>query len=135
MGRPDTDKTAGLGDHQGAGPQQLDRLTETHPTRLHLPVDYAPSGLARAHAVQQVLRRRHHQRRLPVVVKRTSPGEIGAVPPQLDPEAPHQPLQRHFFLELLDLFLGNARDPKTSSKTDHTSKPVKYLLRYVDSRI
>ena len=72
-------------------------------------VDRAAARLARPQAVPQVLRRRDDQRRLPVLMKRTPPHQVRPMPPQFDPRRRHQPFERNFPLQPLDLTFRNAR--------------------------
>jgi hypothetical protein len=66
-------------------------------------------------------------------MERTPPQQLRPVPLQLHPEAQHQPLQRHFFLEPLDFVAGDAchengllrKNPSTASR----------VLAYTDTSV
>ena len=80
------------------GPQQFDSMTKADAARFDDPVDHRTTRLAGAETVPQVLLRRHHQRRLAIVMKRTAADQVRAVTLQLDAETGDQVLDRDFLL-------------------------------------
>src|SRR5690606_16057906 len=94
-----------------------------------------PARLARAQAVPQVLLRRHHQARRPVVVKRAPPHEIGPVLLELDPSRLDQAHERHLALEPLDLRARDSRHPfllpKAVKSEGGFCLPLDGVLRYI----
>src|SRR5690606_31606246 len=94
-----------------------------------------PARLARAQAVPQVLLRRHHQARRPVVVKRAPPHEIGPVLLELDPSRLDQAHERHLALEPLDLRARDSRHPfllpKSVKPEGGFYLPLDGVLRYI----
>jgi hypothetical protein len=90
------------------GSEQLDRVAEAHPTRLHDPIDGRTADVADSQTVPQIGLRRDDQAGRVVLIKRTPPDQFRP-PLQFDAEAGHQALDGDFFLEPLDLFVRNPR--------------------------
>ena len=91
------------------GFEQLYGVAEADAACLDNPVDHRAAGVAGAEAMAQILFRRHHERRLAVVVKGTASDEIRSVLGQLDAVRLHQALDGDFSFQPLDLFVRDAR--------------------------
>src|SRR5690606_5613954 len=121
--------------HRHVGAQKLHRVPKRDPLRLHHPVDDRAARLACPQAVPEVLLRRHHQARRPVVVKRAPTDELRPVLLELDSSRLDQTHELHLALEPLDLRAWDSRHPFLLPKSVKSEGgfylPFDGVLRYI----
>ena len=97
--------------------EQLHSVAEAHVLDPHDEVDHRAARLAGAEAVPEILGRRHHERRLVVVVEGAEANEVTAVRLEHHPAHLGKPLDGDVALQPLELCIWDAahRDPPTNS--------------------